>query len=300
MTYPLPQKIIDNIAPYINKKGEWTLNAFLEESWTSVGLRLVRHDSLDSQEQGYLILTAVNYITGQQEKTLEYSKELLKYGNNYVNAGFYITALFANGNIFKAICEFRRLTNGQSYLEIEEMFLRRHISYMRINLDIKGLYQLNNEKLPPDIQLFNYEFLIGTQFDLKVISSLNLSLQEIRDTLSEVIKTLLSLGNFLFKFRVLNIENQCVIMIVIEETDSQVIDNILKVYLSKNKLNEKITVRFSNNQDDITMPITIPVDFDLQEMEEAVEAPSVLVPKFNNPKELLQWMKNLKKEDFSE
>jgi len=41
-------------------------------------------------------------------------------------------------------------------------------------------------------------------------------------------------------------------------------------------------------------------NFDLERMQKAVEAPSVVVPRFNTPEELLTWMDNLTEKDFAE
>lgn len=39
-------------------------------------------------------------------------------------------------------------------------------------------------------------------------------------------------------------------------------------------------------------------DFDLQRMKQAVEAPSISVPKFDTPEQLLAWMDGLIEADF--
>lgn len=40
--------------------------------------------------------------------------------------------------------------------------------------------------------------------------------------------------------------------------------------------------------------------FDLDRMKKAVEAPSIVVPKFDTPEQLLAWMDSLTSEDFVE
>lgn len=39
-------------------------------------------------------------------------------------------------------------------------------------------------------------------------------------------------------------------------------------------------------------------DYDLERMKQAVNAPSIVVPKFDTPEKLLEWMDNLTDNDF--
>lgn len=197
----LPNKIVDSVAKFANKKGRWSLTNFNYTSWLEISDRLLE----SNLEDAYTIKALTYYTNGELSNFLEYATKLFEISKQPSTFNIYLTAVHTNGKIEDTIKIFDEYIDSLSSKSTIRFLLSNHITYARYGLDNHTLeknYEKFQDILDDKIRGFMLNTIRLNNRDLEILKFAGIEKALFLEVMGVAIQTLSEIGNFITGYRI--------------------------------------------------------------------------------------------------
>ncbi len=189
-----PQKVLDKLVPYINKRGVWSVPAFYYQGLLNKAeIMIDRSQFVD----GYSVRAFAYYVNGEMEKSRQAFEQLVTYTDDPQFIGFFILVTAYSGDFFSAIDLFDKHYGNLSIDNIDIGDFQLHISHLLGTFNknrLQSYYEkYKNSKIA--LSLIN-QAIENLEKDMTIFEYASVNKDVVIKAFQLCLKTMWSKGNF--------------------------------------------------------------------------------------------------------